>query len=244
MDPAWCRSTKAKSAVAVLLFGLGGAAIGVGCDGGASVRVPTLCLSDAECGSGQGCLTVSSSEKYCAPLCLDGAGCPAKMQCPLYDLLLSSEAPTCVELGVHQGDSGVCDLYEGNFGPITCGSAGASGWSGGVGGRGGAGGSFGGAGGRGGTGGGFGASGGGGGTGGSTTSTSTSCKLTNCSNNGFTYSCASSSSQSSTHYDYDNSGNLIGWTTTVTYGSGNSVSCRSGGSSGSCTGSGGAQCSW
>jgi hypothetical protein len=156
------------------------------------------------------------------------------MQCPLYDLLLSSEAPTCVELGAHDGGAGVCELYEGNYGPITCGSAdssGTSGWAGGVGGRGGSGGSFGGTGGR-------------GGTGGSSTSTSKSCKLSNCSKSGFTYSCASTSSQSSTHYNYDGSGNLIGWNTTVTYGNGNSVSCQASGSSGSCSGSGGAQCSW
>jgi hypothetical protein len=168
------------------------------------------------------------------------------MQCPLYDLLLSDEPPSCVEYGVHDGSSGVCELYEHDYGPITCGSAESptSGWAGGAGGRGGSGGSFGGAGGRGGSGGSFGGAGGRGGSGGSATSTSKSCKLTNCSKSGFTYSCASSTSQSSTHYNYDGSGNLIGWNTTVTYGNGNSVACQATSSSGSCSGSGDAQCSW
>ncbi len=232
MEAVRCPATKAMRLVPILL--LGGVAIGVACDGESSAKVPMLCATDADCGSGRGCLTVSASEKYCAPLCQSGAGCPNKMECPLYDLLLSSQAPTCVESGAHEGGAGVCQLYEGNYGPTSCPSANPTdfwGWAGGAGGRGGSGGSFGGSGGR-------------SGTGGSSSNTSRSCKLTNCSKDGFTYSCASSSSQSSSQYRYDGSGNLVGWNTTVTYGNGSSVTCQATGSSGSCSGSGDAQCSW
>jgi hypothetical protein len=83
-----------------------------------------------------------------------------------------------------------------------------------------------------------GASGSGGSTGG------TRCVLSSCHASGFTYSCGSSSYTSTTRYNYSSSGVLIGTTTTVNYGNGNTVTCQSTGSSGYCSGSGNATCVW
>ncbi len=115
----------------------------------------------------------------------------------------------------------MCALYERGYGPESCKSVGSDG-TGGTGG--------------------YPGSGGRGGAGG--TSTSKSCSLSSCSRSGFIFSCATSSPDTSTRYNYDGSGNLIGWTTTVSYTNGNRVTCDVTPSGGSCTGSGNAQCSW
>jgi hypothetical protein len=85
--------------------------------------------------------------------------------------------------------------------------------------------------------------GGSGGTGGGGSSGS-SCVLSSCSRTGFSYSCGSGSYSSSTSYSYSPSGTLLGSTTTVKYSNGNTVSCQTSGSSGSCSGSGSASCSF
>lgn len=215
----WCLSIAGCAASVAI-------GVGPGCNDGSKTAVPALCSSDADCGAGQGCLIVSVLDHYCAPLCQTDATCPAKMACPLYDLIVSDEPPTCR----YNDASGtwLCALYERNYGPTSCPEAGTGGsW-----GNGGYGGDS-----------EWGFTGAGGSSGGAS-GTSTSCALSNCSRNGFSYSCASSSSQTSTQYNYDSAGNLTGWTKTVSYSNGDSVTCVSSASSGSCTGSGSAACTW
>jgi hypothetical protein len=249
MECTWCSARNVRCLLFVLLLGLGAAVVGNGCGSGDKVSVPKACTSDADCESTQGCLAVSSSESYCAPLCQRDSTCPAKMACPLYDLVVSDEAPSCVQIGAHRGVSGVCGLYERGLGPSSCpradSSSGTGGYAYGFGGYG-----YGGYRGYGGYGyggygyGGYGYGGRGGSGGSFTVNTNLSCRLSNCSGSGFNYSCATSSSKAATDYNYDSSGNLIGWSTTVTYDNGTSVKCEATGAHGSCTGTGGAECTW
>jgi hypothetical protein len=63
------------------------------------------------------------------------------------------------------------------------------------------------------------------------------CELSACSSAGFTYTCGAGSSVSSSHYNYDELGNLTSATFNVSYSNGRSVSCTYLGSSlstGSC----------
>ncbi len=76
---------------------------------------PAMCNVDADCGDNQGC-KLETGDNYCTQLCTTDAECPPQQQCagagPDFN-------PHCKEIGQH-GASGVCDLYNGSYGPNTC----------------------------------------------------------------------------------------------------------------------------
>jgi hypothetical protein len=86
------------------------------CSSSSSGSPPAPCSTDKDCPSGQGCKT-ETSDSYCAPLCSVTGDCPTQSQCRG-----STDAPKpeCKEVGQHTGSKGVCDLYNGPYGPHTC----------------------------------------------------------------------------------------------------------------------------
>lgn len=101
----------------------------VACSGGSSSGgvAAQSCSKETDCPSGQGCKT-ESNDGYCAPLCKAASSCPTQQQC-----IGSTDAPKpeCKEVGSHTGGNGVCDLYNGSYGPRTCSGGSASGTTGG-----------------------------------------------------------------------------------------------------------------
>jgi hypothetical protein len=74
------------------------------------------CTKDADCPSGQACKP-ETGDPYCAPLCTSDGACPTQQQCTGSTDLPKQE---CKEIGSHAGGSGVCDLFNGSYGPVTC----------------------------------------------------------------------------------------------------------------------------
>jgi hypothetical protein len=84
-----------------------------GCGSGGTTE---SCHVDGDCQRGQGCKT-ESGDNYCAPLCSDDSQCPMQKQCAG-----QTDQPTqeCKEVGNHTDGNGVCDVYNGSYGPKTC----------------------------------------------------------------------------------------------------------------------------
>jgi hypothetical protein len=73
------------------------------------------CLVDGDCEAGEGC-KFEVGDSYCTKLCADDLECATQKLCIGGG---ASVDPECKEIGNH-GVSGVCDLYNGDFGPNTC----------------------------------------------------------------------------------------------------------------------------
>jgi hypothetical protein len=87
--------------------------------GGAFGSNYITCTSDGQCPDNQGCnLDAPSGDGYCSPLCRDDADCPPQASCPS---LSRDRAPDCQERRKGQG---ICEQFEGSYGPHTCASAG------------------------------------------------------------------------------------------------------------------------
>jgi hypothetical protein len=85
---------------------------GGGTGGGSS----GTCTVDGDCAGGQGCKIESNGDNYCSPLCTSDVQCSAQKACVGGT---SDPAAQCDDIGQH-GSSGVCDLYNGPYGPNTC----------------------------------------------------------------------------------------------------------------------------
>lgn len=86
----------------------------------------TSCTADSQCPTGQGCDTEGGtlSPGYCTPLCDTDNDCPMGFDCPSGT---KNQPGECDELGAHSG-RGVCDQFDGKYGPSTCkGGGGGSG---------------------------------------------------------------------------------------------------------------------
>jgi hypothetical protein len=100
-----------------ILFGLGlGLALAGGCQNYGSRN---HCNTDADCPDGEGCDTEGGSNKidgYCTTLCSTDDACPSQWLCGKR----GTDPPSCDEVGSHRDRKGICDLYDGAYGPNTC----------------------------------------------------------------------------------------------------------------------------
>jgi hypothetical protein len=97
----------------VFFVAISSLAVATACGGGSSGGG---CRTDNDCPAGQGCKT-ETVDSYCAPLCTDPSTCPTQSQCNGSTDLPQKE---CKEVGSPTGGMGVCDLYNGAYGPNTC----------------------------------------------------------------------------------------------------------------------------
>ncbi|MBK8997061.1 MAG: hypothetical protein IPM35_15115 [Myxococcales bacterium] len=90
------------------------------------------CTADSQCPTGQGCDTEggSLSPGYCTPLCDSDNQCPMGFDCPSG---VKNQPGECDDIGSHSG-RGICDQFDGPYGPTTC-TGNGSGGSGGGGGH-------------------------------------------------------------------------------------------------------------
>lgn len=85
-------------------------------DNGSSGTPPKTCGADADCDPGQGCHS-GPNERYCAPLCVQSTACPQPQACEGAARRTDAQ---CQDVGIHGNGQGVCDLYNGSYGPSTC----------------------------------------------------------------------------------------------------------------------------
>lgn len=76
------------------------------------------CTTDGDCSAGEGCDTEDGelADGYCTPLCDEDAGCPTGYDCPSG---AKNQPGECDERGDHAG-RGICDQFDGVYGPTTC----------------------------------------------------------------------------------------------------------------------------
>lgn len=82
---------------------------------GSSDQGSKRCSSDDDCGLGMGCDLDDPDDGYCAKLCLEDTDCPSQQSCG--DPVSGGE---CDDVGNHHKGRGVCDLYDGKYGPNSC----------------------------------------------------------------------------------------------------------------------------
>lgn len=109
---------------AILLFGtIAACSSSSGDGGGGAISGFTHCTTDSECPSGQGCDTEGGSmtDGYCTPLCSDDTTCPMGYDCEDGVAPKKDQPGECDDVGDHTGGQGICDQFDGDSGPNTCG---------------------------------------------------------------------------------------------------------------------------
>ena len=109
------------TSIVIVAFGWG--CFGSGCsssDGESGVQGSfQSCVVDDDCPSGMGCESEggSSADGYCSPLCTSDGSCPVGYDCPG---AAKNQPGECDEVGDHRDGMGVCDQFDGVYGPNTC----------------------------------------------------------------------------------------------------------------------------
>lgn len=119
-------TTIARRFVGAVLFALV-ACSSSGSSGKPPITNPQSCTADGDCPAGQGCHLQVPTDGYCTPLCTcsdDTTSCSndVAVDCPVQNQCKGSTdapKPECKEVGAHAG-KGVCDLFNGAYGPKTC----------------------------------------------------------------------------------------------------------------------------
>jgi hypothetical protein len=77
----------------------------------------TYCTRDADCPGGQVCDQDDTEDSYCTPRCTDDESCPTQVGCPS----LSPVGKQCwIEQQLEAEERGVCDQFQGYYGPNSC----------------------------------------------------------------------------------------------------------------------------
>lgn len=77
----------------------------------------TYCAGDSDCPSGQVCDLDDTKDAYCTPACAEDEVCPTQVSCPS----LEPVGKKCWITQTPSGeDRGVCDQFQGYYGPNSC----------------------------------------------------------------------------------------------------------------------------